>query len=56
MSVEPEAPAAPEAPPAPEAAQPAEYPPEVWPKLYGAVLGLLVLDIVVFGLVTAWFS
>lgn len=37
------------------AANPDEYAPRVWPRLYAAVLGVLVLDIVVFAALTAWF-
>ncbi len=33
-----------------------EYPPERWPLLYGGVLGLLAVNIVIFMLITRWFS
>lgn len=33
-----------------------EYPAERWPRIYGVVLGVLALDLVVFLVLTRWFS
>lgn len=32
-----------------------EYSDRVWPRLYAAVLGILVVDIAVFAALTVWF-
>ena len=34
----------------------AEYPASRWPRIYAVVFGVLVVDILVFGFLTGWYS